>query len=140
MHPPLLSDEENHMRRIFQLPLFFGIIIFAACKPSRTHSSGPFTGKVIGSICSQYTIQLVSGDMDPARYVRTWKHSMNDSVYHNVFALNNFCYFSTLGLQKGDVFQFRLITDSAKESCAVCLIYEPTPPIYNSIKVVQTNK
>jgi len=126
------------MRRILQLPLFFGIIIFG-CKATRTHSTGPFTGKVIGSICSQYTIQLVSGDMDPARYVKTWKHSMNDSVYHNVFALNNFCYFSTQGLQKGDVFQFKLLPDSARQSCAVCLIYEPTPPVTNSIEVIHKN-
>ena len=128
------------MRRIFQLPLFFGIIIFAACKPTRPHGSGPFTGKVVGSICSQYTIQLISGDMDPARYVKNWKHSGNDSVYHNVFALNNFCYFNTLHLQKGDVFEFRLLPDSAKESCVVCLAYEPTPPISNTIKVIQTVK
>lgn len=128
------------MHRIFQLPLFFGILICGACKSSRMHSSGPFTGKVMGNICSQYTIQLVSGDMDPARYVKTWKHSMNDSVYHNVFAVSNFCYFSKQGLEKGDTFQFNLLPDSAKESCVVCLIYEPTPPVSNTIRVIQTNK
>ena len=128
------------MHRIFQLPLFFGIIIFCACKSTRMHTSGPFTGKVLGNICSQYTVQLISGDMDPARYVKTWKNTNNDSVYHNVFAINNFCYFNTFNLQKGDVFEFNLLPDSAKENCVVCLAYEPVPPISNTVKVIQTVK
>ena len=128
------------MHRIFSLPLFFGIILFGACKPSRHHSSGPFTGKVIGGICSQYTIQLIDGDMDPARYVKTWKNNMTDSVYHNVFAVANYCYFNTQNLQKGDVFQFNLLADSAVQNCAVCLIYEPIPPVANTIRVIRTNK
>lgn len=128
------------MHRIFRLPIFFGIIIFGACKSSRMHTTGPFTGKVIGSICSQYTIQLVSGDMDPAHYVETWKRSTDDSVYHKVFAVSNYCYFNTQGLQKGDVFQFRLLSDKPKENCAVCLIYEPTPSVSNTIEVIQSNK
>ena len=104
------------------------------------HTSGPFTGKVLGNICSQYTVQLISGDMDPARYVKTWKNTNNDSVYHNVFAINNFCYFNTFNLQKGDVFEFNLLPDSAKENCVVCLVYEPVPPISNTVKVIQTVK
>ena len=135
----MLVKERKAMRRLFHLPVLFGIIFFA-CKPSRNHSSGPFTGKVIGSICSQYTIQLISGDMDPSRYLKTWKNAQNDSTYHNVFAVSNFCYFSTQGLQKGDTFQFRLLHDSTKESCAVCLIYEPTPDVQNTIKVIQAVK
>src|SRR3569832_472393 len=105
------------MRSIFFLPALFGIIFFGACKPSRNHSSGTFTGKVIGNICSQYTIQLVAGDMDPARYLKTWKNSQSDSTYHNVFAVSNFCYFNTQGLQKGATFQFRLLPAAGKANC-----------------------
>ncbi len=128
------------MHRLFQLPLFFGILFFGACKPSRIHSSGPFTGKVIGTICSQFTVQLISGDMDPSRYVGTWKNTMTDSVYHKVFAVRNYCYFGARGLQKGDVFQFTVEADSARENRVVCLIYEPTPPVSNTVKVIQTIK
>lgn len=128
------------MRQIFQLPLFIGIVLLGACKPSRNHSSGPFTGKVIGNICSHYTIQLIEGDMDPARYLKTWKNDMTDSVYHNVFSVANYCYFNTQNLQQGDVFQFNLIADSAVQNCVVCLIYEPTPSIANTIRVIHTNK
>ena len=127
------------MRRILQLPLFFGIILFGACKPSRQHSSGPFTGKVIGGICSQYTIQLIAGDMDPARYVKTWKNNMTDSIYHNVFSVSNYCQFNGQHLQNGDVFQFRLLSDIPVQNCAVCMIYSPTPPVSNAIQVTQTN-
>jgi len=126
------------MHRILQLPILFGIILFCACKPSRNHSSGPFTGKVIGDICSQYTIQLVSGDMDPSRYVKNWQQG--DSVYHNVFAVTNYCYFSKQGLNKGDVFQFYLLPDSGQQNCVVCLIYAPRPDIYNTIKVASAAK
>ena len=128
------------MRSLLHLPALFGILLFAACKPSRNHSSGPFTGKVIGDICSQYTIQLISGDMDPARYLKTWKNTQNDSTYHNVFALSNFCDFGKYGLHKGDTFQFRLLPDSHAQSCVSCLIYEPTPDVHNMIQVIQTEK
>jgi hypothetical protein len=137
---PSLSKKEKAMRSIFYLPALFGILFFAACKPSRHHSSGPFTGKVIGSICSQYTIQLIAGDMDPARYLKTWKNVQNDSTYHNVFAVGNYCDFGKQGLQKGDTFHFRLLRDSAVQSCVICLIYEPTPDVHNTIQVVQTVK
>ncbi|MBN8854214.1 MAG: hypothetical protein BGO55_07455 [Sphingobacteriales bacterium 50-39] len=124
------------MHRIFQLPFLFGILFFA-CKPSRMHPSGPYTGKVVGDICSQYTIQLLSGNMDPARYVKNWKNPSTDSIYHNVFSLKNYCDFNRLGLHRGDTFQFSLIPDSTVQNCAVCLIYAPTPPISNSIKVTR---
>jgi len=122
------------MHRIFQLPFLFGILFFA-CKPSRMHSSGPYTGKLIGGVCGNYTIQLVSGDMDPSRYVKTW--SSNDTVYHNVFAINNSCSFGSYGLHPGDVFKFYLITEPPVNNCALCQIYYATPPISNFIKVSQ---
>ena len=128
------------MRSIFHLPALFGILLFGACKPSRNHSSEPFTGKVIGDICSQYTIQLISGDMDPARYLKTWKNTQTDSIYHNVFSVSNYCDFGKQGLQKGDIFQFRLLHDGPAQSCVACLIYEPTPDVHNTIKVIQTVK
>lgn len=128
------------MHRLLSLPILFGIIFFCACKPSRTHLSGPFTGKVIGGICSQYTIQLVSGDMDPARYVKTWKNDMTDSTYHNVFGLSNYCYFDQQNLHTGDTFQFYLVKDSVQQSCVVCFAYAPTPPIKNTIRVVSAAK
>ena len=128
------------MHRILTLSIVLGIIFFCACKPSRTHRSGPFTGKVLGDICSQYTIQLVSGDMDPARYVKDWKNEQTDSVYHNVFAVANYCDFNKSGLRNGDVFQFYLLSDSTPQNCAVCLIYSPRPNLYNTIKVISTSK
>ena len=128
------------MHRLFQLPLFFGILFFGACKPSRMHSSGPFTGKLLTGVCSQYMVQLVSGDLDPSKYVAAWEHPVNHKIYHNVFAIRNECYFGTTNVNIGDVFQFTVEADSARENCVVCFIYEPTPPVSNTVKVIQTIK
>ena len=135
-----LSNKEKAMHRILSLPILFDIIFFCACKPTKVHPSGTFTGKVIGDICSQYTIQLVSGDMDPARYVKTWKNEQTDTTYHNVFSLSNFCYFDQQNLHRGDTFQLSLIKDSAQQTCVVCFAYSPTPPIKNTIRVVSAAK
>jgi len=132
----ILVKLKKTMHRLFQFPFLFGVLFFA-CKPSRMHSSGPYTGKVLGDLCSQYTIQLVSGDMDPARYLKSWKNPSNDSVYHNVFSLKNYCDFSKLGIHRGETFQFTLVPDTAVQDCAVCEIYSPTPSLSNSIKVTR---
>jgi hypothetical protein len=129
-----LSDEETLMRRILQLPLLFGIITFGACKPSKMHSSGPFTARLISSICGWNMVQLVSGNMDPARYSKEWTY---DHIYHNVFGITNSCYFSSAGLHIGDTFQFKLGADTVRDNCAMCLAVGPVPPISNVVTDVK---
>ena len=126
------------MHRIFQFPLFFGIFFFA-CKPSKgVYPNGPFTGKVVSHICTYYSIEILSGNMDPARYSKTWQDM--DGIYHNIFSAKNFCYLDTLGLYQNDTFEFYLIPDTSTQNCEACQVFEPLPPIYNSIKVTKINK
>ena len=128
------------MHRIFHLPVLFGIILLCACKSSRVHPSGTFTGKLLSVVCAQYMVQLVSGDMDPAHYLKSWEHPYSHKVYHNVFSLKNPCYFDSTGVKIGDTFQFDVLPDSTDRTCVVCFVYEPTPPVRNTIRVVSSAK
>jgi len=123
------------MRSQARLLILIFIVALSACKPSRMHSSGPFTAKLLTAVCGWYTVQLVSGDMDPARYQKDWTYQ--DQVYHNVFGITNSCYFTSAGVGIGDTFQFTLGNDSKRDNCAMCLAVGQVPPVFNVVTNVK---
>ncbi len=87
----------------------------------------------VNGICGNYTIRLLEGRIDTANIVANWKDDVSGKTYSNVFALGNPCSFPST-INAGDEFYFTL--DDAKQQCAVCLAYYPTPPKKISIKVL----
>ncbi|HVU56701.1 MAG TPA: hypothetical protein VHD83_16680 [Puia sp.] len=127
------------MRRIYQLPLFFGLLFFG-CKHSKIYPNGPFIGKVVSHICSYYVIQLQSGNMDPSLYLKTWTPGNGGGTFHNVFAATNYCYLDSLHLYQNDAIEFYLSSDTTAQTCETCQVFEPAAPsVSNYIKVTKVN-
>ena len=87
----------------------------------------------VKGICSNYTIKLVEGKMDPSMIVADWKDEVTNKSYSNVFALGSPCSFPE-SLKEGDEFYFKI--DTAKQECAVCMAFYPKPQKAVSIKVL----
>lgn len=100
----------------------------------RSLSTNCFKGRLeVKGICSNYTLKLMGGNMDTATIVSRWKDDVTGKEYTNVFGLGNPCSFPS-SINAGDEFYFTL--GDAKERCAVCMAYYPTPPKKLSIKVL----
>lgn len=106
----------------------------ATCSSQKTDESKCYKGRLeIKGICSNYTIKLIEGNMDTAKIVASWRDEVTGKTHTNVFALGSPCTFPA-SLKEGDEFYFRI--DDAKQECAVCMAYYPTPQKKVSIKVL----
>ena len=117
---------------------FFLLLFFIAMAGNSCHKSviprGKLTGKlVIAGPCGQYTIQLLSGNIDPSLLTKSWLNTANDSTYTNVFASLNPCQMESAGISQGDSFNFDL-SANGPGSCYECMLYYPVPPTHSAIK------
>ncbi len=94
-----------------------------------------YKGKLVKKgICLNYTITVLSGNMDPQKIETTWTDPNTNITYQNAFRLGSVCNFPT-DIEEGEEFYFTLDTD-ANNGCAVCQAYYPTPAKSLSIKVL----
>ena len=112
--------------------LSFLLIMFAFIQCSNEEnnsdcSANLLRGKLaIRGICLNYTIQLVSGEIDKDLIEGEWVDEMTGTVYNDVFALQNVCDFPS-GIEEGETFDFIVNKSPENQKCAVCLAYRPTP-------------
>lgn len=129
------------MRRLIILPALMGVLLlysFHCHKDDKHPDNGLLKGKlVINGPCGSFVVQLLEGSMAPDKIAASWKYSQTDSVYTNVFTIENSCTFAGYRLSKGDVFTFQLDPLAPMEYCARCQIYAPTPREQNIVKNVK---
>ena len=112
--------------------LSFLLIMFAFIQCSNEEnnsdcSANLLRGKLaIKGICLNYTIQLVSGEIDKDLIESEWVDEMTGTDYNDVFALQNVCDFPS-GIEEGEIFDFIVNKSPENQKCAVCLAYRPTP-------------
>jgi hypothetical protein len=103
---------------------------------TRPKIDGQYKGKLeIASICMNYTIRVIEGNMDTSKIVTSWTDETTNKSYRNVFKLGSPCDFPG-SIKHGDEFYFTIDAEKGKD-CMVCMAYYPTPPKALSIKVVQ---
>jgi hypothetical protein len=118
--------------KILLLPLFFVLTLSAdKCEKNKTIYKGRLE---IKAICMNYTIKLLEGNLDTAKYVAEWKDETTGKTHNNVFALESVCSFPST-IKEGDEFYFT-IDPEPERGCAVCMAYYPKPPKKLAIKVV----
>jgi hypothetical protein len=129
------------MHRTFRWPWFIFLTIFVACQSKKVVLPGSLKGKlVLSGPCGQYTVQVLSGNIDSSHVVRSWKDPITDSVYTNVFGVINFCHFGDYGLHVGDAFTFDIDPSPTDMGCYKCMLYYPEPPELTAVKNVQKIK
>lgn len=122
--------------------LSFLLIMFAFMQCSneednRDCSESLLRGKLaIKGVCLNYTIQLVSGEIDKDLLESEWVDEMTSTAYNNVFALQNVCDFPN-GIEEGETFDFIVNKNPENQKCVVCLAYRPTPS--KSISIIICN-
>lgn len=97
------------------------------------------TGKLVAiGGCGQIVIGVLSGNIDPAKVLASWKDPSTGNVYSNVFCVGNVCSFGAAGLSPGDVFTFGLDPAPPAQTCAICnAILANFPTVFNAIKGMQ---
>ena len=120
------------MKRLLFL-LLVAPLLFSQCKTSKL--SGPcYKGKLVRkAMCMNYTISVMSGNIDTALVVAHWQDPNTGDVFTNAFSLGSPCTFPS-NINEGDEFYFN-IDNGQVQNCAVCLAYYPTPEKHLSIKV-----
>ena len=115
---------------LFMLSILFASSSECGKKTGKTEYQGKLE---IKGICSNYTISLVSGEIDTSRIVASWTDENTNKTYRNVFAIGNRCDFPA-SIKEGESFYFTIDTAAVK-SCMICEAYYPTPPRSLQIKV-----
>ncbi len=96
-----------------------------------------FKGKlVIKGICMNYTISVISANIDTSLIEKTWEDKSTGKVYQNVFALGSQCNFPA-DIKEGDEFYFKVV-EKANEDCILCMAYYPKPEKHLSIAVLKS--
>ena len=122
------------MKLILSIAIIFAALNFTNCSSQKAPSTTCFKGRLeIKGICFNYTIKLTEGSIDTSRIVAAWKDETTGKSYTNVFGLGSPCSFPST-INAGDEFYF--VMDTAKQNCAVCMAYYPTPSKKLSIKVL----
>ena len=122
------------------LPFF--LIIFTVIKCSNEENNSDCSenllrGKLtVKGICFNYTIQLVSGEINEKLIENEWVDKMTDTAYKDVFALQNVCDFPSL-IEEGEEFDFIVNKSPETPKCATCLAYRPTPS--KSVSIIICN-
>lgn len=94
----------------------------------------PLKGKLaVNGICSNITITLVEGELEPTQFENSWTDPITGITYQKAFRLANPCQFPS-HIREGDEFYFR-VRPSVNESCVTCLAFYPTPQIALTIQV-----
>jgi hypothetical protein len=99
-----------------------------------TSKTGCYKGRLeIKGMCSNYTIKVLEGNIDPTLIEAKWTDEQTNKSYTNVFGLGSPCTFPN-DLKEGDTFYFQ-IDSTTVQNCNVCMAYYPTPPKKLRIKV-----
>ena len=80
----------------------------------------------VKGICSNYTIKILEGDIDPSLVAASWTDENTGKTYSNVFALDSPCSFPA-DINEGDEFYFTIKKEKDKD-CNVCMAFYPVPP------------
>lgn len=111
------------------------LFLVTACSNQKISDQGCYKGKLaVKALCSNYTIQLVEGNLASTSYEASWTDPSTGKNYSKAFALGNPCSFPS-GLNEGDEFYFTVVPAS-DEQCTVCLAYYPKPEKKLMIKVL----
>ena len=121
--------------KFYLLTSLIFILSVATDKCKNKKESDVYKGKLeVKGMCMNYTIKLLEGSLDTAKFASEWKNEITGKTHKNVFALGSVCNFPAT-INEGDEFYFTL--DSTYVSnCAVCLAYYPKPAKSIAIKVV----
>jgi hypothetical protein len=128
------------MIKTFILTGIIVLVIFSQkeCNNNGTKTAGCFKGRLaIKGICSNYTINVIEGNLDSSKISKSWTDENTNNTYNNVFALDNPCTFPA-DIKQGDEFYFSLREEKDKD-CNVCMAYYPTPPKRLAILVSKTS-
>lgn len=122
----------NNASRILLLVAVAFLLLGFQCEKQ---VDGPLLkGKLaVNGICSNITITLVEGDLEPTQFENSWTDPITGITYQKAFRLANPCQFPS-HIREGDEFYFR-VRPSVNESCVTCLAFYPTPPIALTIQV-----
>ncbi len=120
--------------RLIILTLILGSGIM--CQPKQVTRPALKGKLVLNRACSNFVIQVLEGSIEPAKIDPLWKDSVNDSIYVNVFTVGNRCTFPS-GLAEGDTLFFALDPNPQPQTCLICQIFYPTPPVTNDVMDVQ---
>ena len=122
------------MKFYFLTSLFFFLSVTTnKCKDKK--ETGVYKGKLeVKGMCMNYTIKLLEGSLDTAKFVSEWKNEITGIAHKNVFALGSVCNFPST-ISEGDEFYFT-IDSTYVSNCAVCLAYYPKPAKSIAIKVL----
>ena len=126
-----LSDPENGKRvKSMGLKLVFALgVLLTAFSQQRCNKEQPagtcFKGRLeVKGICSNHTITVLEGSIDPATVEASWTDPNTGKTYSQVFALGSPCSFPA-SINEGDEFYFTL--QAPVQHCAVCEAWYPKP-------------
>ena len=127
-----MSFSMNNASRILLLVAVAFLLLGFQCE---RQVDGPLLkGKLaVNGICSNITITLVEGDLEPTQFENSWTDPITGITYQKAFRLANPCQFPS-HIREGDEFYFR-VRPSVNESCVTCLAFYPTPQIALTIQV-----
>lgn len=108
------------------------VLLFCSCTATQATIKS-YKAKLVVAYCSFYIIEILEPD-DSEQGIE-WTDSKGKN-YENVFTVANFCDFQQSGIKTGQLFSYRIIPDTSKNNCAVCLGYIETPSLKRSIAVV----
>lgn len=121
--------------KFYLLTCLIFILSVTTDKCKNKKENNVYKGKLeVKGMCMNYTIQLLEGNLDTAKFVKEWKNESTGKTHNNVFALGSACNFPST-INEGDEFYFA-IDSTYVSNCAVCLAYYPKPAKSIAIKVV----
>lgn len=125
------------MKPLLSSLFILSILGYGACKKPHYPSVPPVysdyhTGKVLNAVCGNITVQFTDGSPLGQNnwYNPTSSYSAN---YNHVFRVANPCTWS--GDQAGTDIRFRFVQPQV-QTCALCMLYAPTPDTAYNIEVV----
>lgn len=121
------------MKTIFILSI---ATLLAACGPTNKVSNDCYKGRLeIKAICSNYTIKLLEGDVDPDSIAASWTDEQTGKTYTNVFSLVNPCALPA-NFEEGQEFYFTIVQDTGRNDCVTCMAYYPKPEKKLNIRIL----
>lgn len=122
------------MKQVLGL-IIIGFLTSSSSDCGRKQKQIQYQGRLeIKAICSNYTISVVSGNMDTSFLESSWTDENTKKSYKNVFALGNPCDFPST-INQGDTFYFTIDTSKSRD-CMVCMAYYPKPSRKININVL----
>lgn len=124
------------MKYIIASLLVITLLSSATCKERKANPGNCFRGRLeVKGACMNYTIKVLSGNIDTGLVQKSWRDETTGKVHENVFRLSSLCSFPNR-INEGDEFYFIIPPAPAVEKCAVCMAYYPTPDKSIFIKVI----